>query len=82
MKAGTVLESADCEVVLRSPEMPSPRNSVLERRPTGAAIFPRENLLMYRRWAKRSYNLPRFASMEEPERMIEDIRAFFRPRRS
>ena len=46
---------------------------------------------MPRRWAERAYNLKRwtmmpsgghFAPMEEPEHLIEDIRAFFRPLRS
>jgi len=66
------------------------RRPVVEA-PTGAAIFPGEILLMPRRWAERTYNLQRwtmmpsgghFAPMEEPDRLVEDIRAFFRPLRS
>jgi pimeloyl-ACP methyl ester carboxylesterase len=58
--------------------------------PTGVAVFPREVVLLPRRWAERYYNLKRwtvmpagghFAPMEEPERLVEDIRAFFRPLR-
>jgi pimeloyl-ACP methyl ester carboxylesterase len=58
--------------------------------PTGIAIFPRELALMPRRWAERYYNLQRwtvmpagghFAPMEEPEQLVVDIRAFFRPLR-
>jgi len=65
------------------------RTPVVEA-PTGIAVFPRENILMPRRWAEGYYNLQRwtampsgghFAPMEEPERLVEDIRAFFRPLR-
>jgi epoxide hydrolase len=54
--------------------------------PTGAAIFPHELLIPPRRWAEASYNIthwtemPRgghFAAMEQPELMIDDLRAFF-----
>jgi pimeloyl-ACP methyl ester carboxylesterase len=65
------------------------RTPVIEA-PTGIAVFPRELLLMPRRWAERYYNLQRwtvmasgghFAPMEEPQTLVEDIRAFFRPLR-
>jgi pimeloyl-ACP methyl ester carboxylesterase len=45
---------------------------------------------MPRRWAEKYYNLQRwtdfpagghFAPMEQPERLVEDLRAFFRPLR-
>jgi pimeloyl-ACP methyl ester carboxylesterase len=58
--------------------------------PTGVAVFPGEIIHMPRRWAERYYNLQRwtvmpagghFAPMEEPERLVEDVRAFFRPLR-
>jgi pimeloyl-ACP methyl ester carboxylesterase len=72
------------------PWQPShPRRPVVEA-PTGVAVFPREVVLLPRRWAKRYYNLSRwtvmpagghFAPMEEPERLVEDVRAFFRPLR-
>jgi pimeloyl-ACP methyl ester carboxylesterase len=54
--------------------------------PTGVAVFLKEVMLMPRKWAERYYNLKRwtvmpsgghFAPMEEPERLVEDIRAFF-----
>jgi pimeloyl-ACP methyl ester carboxylesterase len=70
---------------------PSHDRQPMVEAPTGAAIFPGEILLMPRRWVERTYNLQRwtmmpsgghFAPMEEPERLIEDIRAFFRPLRS
>ncbi len=59
----------------------------VSRVPTGAAIFPGELALMPRAWAEHTYNLihwtempsgGHFAAMEEPELLIEDIRAFFR----
>ncbi len=65
------------------------RTPVVEA-PTGIAIFPRELVLMPHRWAERYYNLQRwtlmpagghFAPMEEPEHLVEDVRAFFRPLR-
>jgi len=55
--------------------------------PTGAAIFPKELFFTPRTWAQARYNLvhwtemPRgghFAAMEEPELLVNDIRAFFR----
>jgi pimeloyl-ACP methyl ester carboxylesterase len=58
--------------------------------PTGVAVFLKEVILQPRRWAQRYYNLQRwnvfesgghFAPMEEPQVMIDEIRAFFRPLR-
>ena len=55
--------------------------------PTGAAIFPREIFRPPRKWAEAIYNIKRwtempsgghFAALEEPERLVEDIRAFYR----
>ena len=55
------------------------------------ARFPRDVLVMPRRWIERYYNLQRltdmprgghFAPMEEPALLVEDIRAFFRPLRA
>ena len=51
----------------------------------------KEVFLMPRKWAEQYYNLKRwtvmpsgghFAPMEEPERLVEEIRAFFRPLRA
>lgn len=62
------------------------RTPVVEA-PTGVAVFLKEVILMPRKWAERYYNLQRwtvrpsgghFAPREEPERRVEDIRAFFR----
>ncbi len=58
--------------------------------PTGCAIFPAEILKPPRAWAERLYAvrhwtcMPRgghFAAMEEPQALVDDIRAFFRPLR-
>jgi len=55
--------------------------------PTGCAIFPREMFRPPRSWADRVFNVTRwtemksgghFAAMEEPEALVEDVRAFFR----
>jgi pimeloyl-ACP methyl ester carboxylesterase len=58
--------------------------------PTGVARFAREEPMPPRPWVERGYNVARwteypsgghFAAMEEPERLAEDVRAFFRPLR-
>ena len=54
--------------------------------PTGVAVFPKEIYFVPRRWAESRYNITRwtmmprgghFAALEEPELLVEDIRAFF-----
>ncbi|MCC6556633.1 MAG: epoxide hydrolase [Polyangiaceae bacterium] len=66
---------------------------ILDRRveaPTGCALFPKEILVPPRAWAERAFRVARwtrmprgghFAALEEPELLVEDIRAFFRPLR-
>lgn len=58
--------------------------------PTGCAIFPKELVKPPRAWAEKVYNVQRwtrfpsgghFAAMEEPQALVDDIRAFFRPLR-
>ncbi|WP_422034218.1 epoxide hydrolase family protein [Reyranella sp.] len=59
--------------------------------PTGLAIFPADIApAPPREWIERAYNLRRhtimpsgghFAALEEPDLLVEDIRAFFRPLR-
>jgi len=53
--------------------------------PTAVACFPKELTLPPRRWAENHFNIVRwtsmprgghFAAMEEPEMLVEDIRAF------
>lgn len=58
--------------------------------PAGVAIFAKELTLPPREWGERTLNVQRwtqmprgghFAAMEEPELLVEDMRAFFRPLR-
>ena len=58
--------------------------------PTAFARFPAEVTKAPREWVERAYNLQRwsefprgghFAALEEPELLVDDIRAFFRPLR-
>jgi len=58
--------------------------------PTGCAVFPKEINIPPRRWVEQQHNLTRwtemprgghFAAMEEPELLVDDMRAFFRPLR-
>ncbi len=58
--------------------------------PTGCAIFPHEIIKPPRSWVDRLYNVQRwnrfasgghFAAMEEPQVLVDDVRAFFRPLR-
>jgi pimeloyl-ACP methyl ester carboxylesterase len=62
------------------------RTPVVEA-PTGIAIMAHDMVKLPRRWAERYYNLKRwavipegghFASMEAPEDLVNEIRAFFR----
>tara|TARA_B100001179_G_scaffold92369_1_gene65431 strand:- start:149 stop:1300 length:1152 start_codon:yes stop_codon:yes gene_type:complete len=55
--------------------------------PVAIASFPRENSVPLREWAERSFNIQQwtdmpsgghFAALEEPDRLVEDIRKFFR----
>ena len=58
--------------------------------PAGFALFPKEISLPPREWAERTLRIERwtqmprgghFAALEEPELLVEDLRAFFRPLR-
>jgi pimeloyl-ACP methyl ester carboxylesterase len=59
--------------------------------PAAFARFPRDISQPPREWAERFFNVQRwtempqgghFAALEEPERLVEDVRAFFRPLRA
>jgi microsomal epoxide hydrolase len=59
--------------------------------PASFAMFPKDISHPPREWAARFFNVERwtemprgghFAAMEEPELLVDDIRAFFRPMRS
>ena len=58
--------------------------------PAGFALFPKDVSNAPREWAERFFNVQRwtempsgghFAALEEPERLAQNIRAFFRPLR-
>ncbi len=58
--------------------------------PTGVAVFPREVMRTPRSAVARKYDLQRwtvmergghFAAMEQPQALVDDVRAFFRPLR-
>jgi pimeloyl-ACP methyl ester carboxylesterase len=58
--------------------------------PTGVAVFPEEIAMPPRSIAQEHYNIQRwtemkagghFAALEQPQALVEDIRAFFRPLR-
>ena len=75
---------------IHDPWQPSHNRQPVIEAPTAAAVFRKEIILMPRRWAEGYYNLKRwtvfdsgghFAPMEEPAKLVEDIRAFFRPLR-
>jgi pimeloyl-ACP methyl ester carboxylesterase len=60
------------------------------RAPTAIVDFPKELVRYPRKWAQRYYNLQRWTTMqagghfgpvEEPEAVIQDLRAFFRDKR-
>jgi epoxide hydrolase len=70
----------------RDPMPPSERIAV----PTGCAIFPRDVRRIPRPWAARQYDLRRwtempsgghFPGLEEPELLVAELQAFFRPLR-
>ncbi len=57
--------------------------------PTGCAVFPRELFRPPRRWVEARFRVERwtempagghFAALEEPDALLEDVRAFFRGR--
>jgi pimeloyl-ACP methyl ester carboxylesterase len=59
--------------------------------PAGFALFPKDISTPPREWAERFFNVQRwtempsgghFAALEEPQRLADDIRAFFRPLRA
>ncbi|MDY7225701.1 epoxide hydrolase family protein [Hyalangium rubrum] len=73
-----------------NPWKPSHSRTPVVEVPTAVAALPKEIIQMPKRWAERYFNLQRwtpfpegghFAPMEQPERLVEDLRAFFRPLR-
>lgn len=75
---------------VHDPWTPSHDREPVVQAPTGVAVFPDEVVLSPRRWAEQYYDLRQwsrmptgghFPELEEPEALVEDIRAFFRPLR-
>jgi pimeloyl-ACP methyl ester carboxylesterase len=86
--AGSVRYYADS---FAAPWTPSHDRQPTLQAPTGIAVFPRELAHVPRAVAERASNLVHwsrmdrgghFAAAEEPELLVEDLRAFFRPLRS
>ena len=76
---------------VHNPWKPSHNRTPVVEAPTGIGLFVKDVVLMPRKWAERYYNLTHwtlqpsgghFAPMEEPQLLVEDIRAFFRPLRT
>jgi pimeloyl-ACP methyl ester carboxylesterase len=72
---------------IHNPWKPSHNRSPVVESPVGCAVFDEEVIISPRKWAESYYNLKRwtrmprgghFAPMEEPELLVNDIRAFFR----
>jgi pimeloyl-ACP methyl ester carboxylesterase len=72
------------------PWQPAHDRAPVVEAPTAVAVFPGDVLRMPRGWVERYCNLQRytvmpegghFAPMEEPARLVDDIRAFYRPLR-
>lgn len=70
----------------RNPWQPSHDRQPMVQAPTALLLFLHDNLRMPRRWIEQTYNVKRlnysesgghFSPMEEPQRVIDDIRTFF-----
>lgn len=81
----TITSSARIYYEFRHAQSRSPVSYVAV--PTAGAIFPKEIYFTPRAWAEHSYNIVRwtvmprgghFASLEEPQLIVDDLRAFFR----
>jgi pimeloyl-ACP methyl ester carboxylesterase len=69
------------------PWQPSHDRMPVVEAPVGVSVFANELVIQPRRWAERYYNLRRwtefptgghFAAAEQPEAVIDDVRAFYR----
>jgi pimeloyl-ACP methyl ester carboxylesterase len=82
---GTIASST--RIYYESRHTPASRPVRYVEVPTGVAVFPKEIYFVPRRWAESRYNIVRwtvmprgghFAALEEPELLVQDVRAFFR----
>jgi pimeloyl-ACP methyl ester carboxylesterase len=71
-------------------DLTSPQHTGRSNVPAAIARFPKDILPAPREWAERWFNVQRwtamprgghFAALEEPELLVEDLRAFYRPLR-
>jgi pimeloyl-ACP methyl ester carboxylesterase len=72
------------------PWVPSHGRKPIVEAPTGIIQWPGELMLMPQGWMERTYNLVdvvrpevggHFHPMEQPDRLVDEIRSFFRERR-
>ena len=72
---------------VHNPWRPAHDRTPVVEAPTGIGVFLEEVILFPKRWAQRYYNLKHwqvmpsgghFAPMEEPQRLVEDMRSFYR----
>jgi microsomal epoxide hydrolase len=82
---GTITSST--RIYYESRHAPATRPVAYVDVPTAGAIFPKEIYFTPRAWAEARYNIVRwtvmprgghFAALEEPELLVEDVRAFYR----
>jgi epoxide hydrolase len=82
---GTITSST--RIYYESRHAPATRPVSFVEVPTAGAIFPKEIYFTPRAWAEARYNIVRwtemprgghFAALEEPELLLDDVRAFFR----
>jgi pimeloyl-ACP methyl ester carboxylesterase len=81
----TQTATSSARIYYENQRAPGPRGRVTA--PTACAVFPQEISIPPRRWVEAQYNLTRwtdmprgghFAALEEPQLLVDDLRAFFR----
>jgi microsomal epoxide hydrolase len=79
--------TSSTRIYYESRHAPTTRPVAYVEVPTAGAIFPKEIYFTPRAWAEARYNIVRwtemprgghFAALEEPELLVDDIRAFYR----
>ena len=77
--------TSSARIYFENARAPGPQRRV--EVPTACAVFPKEISFAPRKWVEAQYNLTRwtemprgghFAAMEEPDLLVDDLRAFFR----
>jgi pimeloyl-ACP methyl ester carboxylesterase len=81
----TQTATSSARIYFENARAPGPQRKV--EVPTACAVFPKEISIAPRRWVEAQYNVTRwtemprgghFAALEEPQLLVDDIRAFFR----